>query len=366
MADSGDKDQKTEEATPKRREEAREKGQVALSTELVAGIGLCAGASGLLLGGGFLASRAAEILSLRLRHLGDDGQLPFTAEAGANWVIDSLSAIALPLTLVTLPAIVVTGMTGYLQVGLKFAGKAIEMDPDKINPVKGFGRLFSMRSTVRTAMAGLKIALITSAVGAVAWTQLPGIIAMGTSELGPLMRAVTHLSIRCMAAALAVIVLLGLVDMLFQRFQLSKDLRMSKQEVKDEQKTSEGDPHVKARVRQIQREMATRRMMDEVPKATVVVTNPEHYAVALKYERDEYGHALQSAPVCVAKGADHMAQRIKKVAAKAGIVCYEDVPLARALHAQVEIGDEIPEDLYTAVAAVLGYVLRLQGEAVTA
>jgi len=127
-------------------------------------------------------------------------------------------------------------------------------------------------------------------------------------------------------------------------------------------KNSEGDPHLKARVRRVQREMASRRMMADVPKATVVVTNPTHYAVALRYDRDEETGAGRGAPVVVAKGVDHVAERIKEIAREAEVLCYEDVPLARALHAQCEIGDEIPVDLFQAVATVLAYVYRVQGE----
>ncbi len=138
---------------------------------------------------------------------------------------------------------------------------------------------------------------------------------------------------------------------------------MTKQEIKEELKNIDGDPHVKARIRQIQREMASKRMMTAVPDATVVVTNPSHYAVALRYDRDRPD---ERAPEVVAKGMDFLAQRIKEVAADNGVVCFEDVPLARALHAQCEIGDEIPEDLFEAVASVLAYVYRVQGEPVMA
>jgi flagellar biosynthetic protein FlhB len=134
---------------------------------------------------------------------------------------------------------------------------------------------------------------------------------------------------------------------------------MTKKEVKDEQKLNEGDPHVRARIRSIQREMATRRMMDDVPESTVVVTNPTHYAVALRYDRDD-ANLRFSAPVVVAKGVDHLAQRIKKVASENGVILYEDVALARTLYAQVEIGQEIPQELYSAVVAILGYVYRIQ------
>jgi flagellar biosynthetic protein FlhB len=175
--------------------------------------------------------------------------------------------------------------------------------------------------------------------------------------------------LHCTSAALAAILALALADLFWQRVSYARDMRMSKKEVRDEAKSTEGDPHIKSKIRQLQREMAQSRMMSDVPKATVVVTNPTHFAVALRYERSE-GEALgkrrRAAPYVVAKGADHIAQRIKQVAASHLIPCVEDVQLARALHAQVEIGDEVPEQLYQAVATVLAQVYRIQEQGVPA
>src|SRR6185503_1902075 len=156
-------------------------------------------------------------------------------------------------------------------------------------------------------------------------------------------------ALRTTVAALAVILLLAVLDALFQRRQYEGDLRMTRAEVKEEHRLTEGDPHVRARIRSVQRELAMRRMMEDVPKATVVVTNPTHFAVALRYERED---GARHAPLVVAKGVDHLAERIKEVARAHGVACHEDVPLARALHARVRIGQEIPEELYAAVAAV--------------
>jgi flagellar biosynthesis protein FlhB len=168
-----------------------------------------------------------------------------------------------------------------------------------------------------------------------------------------------------------VVLLLSILDFAFQRFQHERDLRMSAREVREELKSTEGDPRVRARIRAVQREMAARRMMEAVKKASVVVTNPTHYAVALRYERDTVGDGgdgksgapRASAPVVVGKGADLVALRIRKVAAESGVPLYEDPPLARTLYAKVEIGSEIPLELYEAVARVLAYVYRVQGVA---
>ena len=164
--------------------------------------------------------------------------------------------------------------------------------------------------------------------------------------------------LKAVAAGVLVILFLSIIDLNYQRYQHEKDLRMTKKEVKDEHKNTEGDPHVKARIRKVQRELATRRMMEDVPDATVVVTNPTHFAVALRYDRSE----TEAAPRVVAKGVDEVALRIREVARSAGVPAYEDRLLARALHARVDIGDVIPEELFQAVAKVLAYVYRQEGK----
>ena len=358
MAEFEDKDQKTEEATPRRRREARDRGQVALSNELVAAVGLLAGMAAFALGGGPLLRSVGDLVVNTVAALPSIGSTELTPASSAALVEASLLSVAVPLVLVMAPALFLTALAGYGQVGFQMAAKAIEPDPSKIDPIKGFGRVFSLRGVVRTALAAVKVMAVVVTVAVIAWAHVDGIVALGKSELGPLLVGVAHVALRCTGGAVCVILFLSLFDLAFQRFQHERDLRMSKKEVKEDHRLTEGDPHVKARVRQLQREMATQRMMEEVPKSTVVVTNPTHYAVALRYDYDEAGQPLQDAPVVVAKGVDHIAQRIKAIAAQAGVRCWEDVPLARALHAQVEVGQEIPEELYTAVAAVLGQVLR--------
>jgi flagellar biosynthetic protein FlhB len=220
--------------------------------------------------------------------------------------------------------------------------------------------MLSARSVVRTGLAILKIAAIAGVMATIAWLQLGDITTLGGGELGPVLAGTGYVAARCVAGAIGVVVLLAVLDLLFQRHQHGRDLRMSKQEVRDEMKSTEGDPHLKGRIRRVQRELAARRMMADVPTATVVVTNPTHYAVALRYEDEE--RSQRSAPRVVAKGVDHLARRIKELAREAGVPLYEDVPLARALHAQCELGDQVPVDLYEAVAGVLAYVYRVQGE----
>lgn len=358
MADETPKDEKTEEATPRRRHEAREKGQVAISTELIAAVALFVALGAFLVGGGHIASSLGRLIVANLDELA--GRALETLEvsdaaglfqASAREVLTGVLVVALPLFLVGL-------FVGYGQVGFQVAPKAVRWDPARLNPVKGVSRLFSARSAMRTVSALLKIVLIGCAMSTVVWLSLPDLSTLVGNDLGPVLVGLGTVLLRATVAGLLVILGLGLFDLVFQRFQHDRDLRMSRKEVKEEHRNSEGDPHLRARIRQVQREMATRRMMADVPRATVVVTNPTHYAVALKYE---VGGEQGAAPVVVAKGVDHVAQRIKEIAREHGVLCFEDVPLARALHAQAEIGQEIPEDLYAAVASVLAYVYRIRG-----
>ncbi len=361
MADQAEKEQKTEEATPKKRDEAREKGQVAMSTEFIAAIGLAVGLASLMLGGGALMRAIGENAVDVVTVMGEIGTSDLTVPEAAVILEESTFSATGLLLAVTLPPILISALAGFLQVGFRIAPKALELDFNKVNPVSGWSKFLSMRSAVRTGMAATKVVLITVVVVWIALLHLEQLTRVGINELGPMLAAVGVVLFRCCLGALAVVIALAIADLLYQRYQHSVDLRMTKKEVRDEAKMTEGDPHVRARIRRMQSELASRRMMADVPKATVVVTNPTHYAVALRYERDADDAATPRAPVVLAKGIDSLAQRIKAVAREHGVVCYEDVPLARALHAQCEVGDEIPEDLYAAVAAVLGYVYRMRG-----
>jgi flagellar biosynthetic protein FlhB len=357
MADYQDKEQKTEEATPRRRQEAREKGQVALSTEFIAAAGLVAGFLALALGGGRLARELGALVVDVCAGLPRLGTAEWSTLDAAGLVEAAFLSVAGALALVVGPTMLAVSLAGYGQVGFQVSPQAVEPRPERLDPLQGFSRLFGLRSVVRTVQAAGKMLVIAAAMLVVAWRHLDEVIRMGVNELGPALAGLGEIAFRCTLAGAVAVLLLSLLDLLFQRYQHARDLRMSRQEVKEEHRLTEGDPHLRARIRQLQREMATRRMMADVPKSTVVVTNPTHYAVALRYEPSD---PARRAPVVVAKGADHLAQRIKEVAAAAGVVQYEDVELARALHARVEIGQEIPEELYAAVAVVLGYVLRLE------
>lgn len=359
MAEEGDSEDKTEEATPKRRDDAREQGQVAMSQDTVAAVGLLMTALVLVVSGGAVASQAGALVVDSCSNLGDLGRMEMSEADVATMFTECARRFALPVAIVVVPLIAIILLTAYAQVGLQITPKAIAWNPGRLNPIQGWSRVFSMRGVIRTSIASAKLSVVITVAALAAWSDVPAMSSLVGIELGPALAAAGSVLAHAATAALVAIVLIAFVDLLYQRWQHERDLRMSKKDIREEVKTTDGDPHVKARIRQIQRELARSRMMADVPKATVVVTNPTHYAVALRYERDTDERAGR-APIVVAKGVDNVAQRIKQVAREAGVPLHEDVPLARALHAQVEIGQEIPERLFQAVAGVLAVVYRLQ------
>jgi flagellar biosynthetic protein FlhB len=363
MSDKVPKDERTEDATPRKREEAREKGQVAISNEVLVAAMLGAAFMGLALGGGPLVRSWGVLIIDGLRVLPTLGTDSLELVDMGNLLSETGRAALLPLGIFVLPILAVGLLAGFGQVGFRLAPKAVSADLEKISPTKGFSRLFSAKSAVKSGLALLKILVIGGSLGAVAVHQLPHILNLSDMEIGPFLAVLGIVVMRCAVAGLIAIAAIAVIDFFWQRRSYERDLRMTRKELRDEMKNTEGDPHLKGRIRQIQREMASRRMMADVPKATVVVTNPTHYAVALTYDRDG---SEGTSPVVVAKGVDHVAQHIKSLAREANVPLFEDVPLARALHARSEIGQEIPEDLYQAVAGVLAWVYRLRGSSMEA
>jgi flagellar biosynthetic protein FlhB len=358
-----DRDQKTEEATPRKREQAREHGQVAFSQDFVASAMLLAAGAALLLGGGSLLGALGGLVASSASGLASIGSAELEPPAAALLVSASIGSVAWPALAIVAPVAAIGWLCAYGQIGLRVAPGAVSWNVDRLNPVRNAGRLFSLRSLQRLAASSFNLALVGAAVLAMAWHDAPRLASLALSEPGPALLAGGGVILRALGAGVAAALVVALADLGFQKWQLSRDLRMTKQEVRDEHRATEGDPHVRARVRQIQREMARRRMMSDVPKATVVVTNPTHFAVALRYERDAEGRFPGGAPVVVAKGVDQVARRIREVANAAGVVLYEDVQLARALFARCEIGQEVPETLWSTVATIIEYVYRLRGAA---
>lgn len=346
-------EEKTEKATPKKKQDARKKGQVAKSTDLTNAIVLLFTFSFLLIYGGYAASRLLQLVrkglsDLLLWNVTEDS-IPLLF---VNLFKESVF-IAAPIILVTFFAALVTNIA---QVGFLISAESIKFDLKKLNPLEGAKRIFSGRTVVELIKSLLKVFVFSWVAGILFWQQKGTLLKL--SEMEPLMVVsfISSLFIKIGITMSGVYLLIAAADLFYQRFDHAKKLRMSKQDIKDEHKKTEGDPLIKHKIKEKQRQMSMARMMQDVPKAQVVVTNPTHYAVAIAYEAGE-----MKVPIIVAKGTDFMAQKIKEVAKEHKVVIMENKPLARALYASVEIGQEVPEELFKAVAEVLAYVYRIKG-----
>ncbi len=350
MAENSQGGEKTEAPTPKRLQDARDEGQVAFSPDANTALLLLAGFI-------LLASTGTwfcQALAVTLR---------FTITDALHWELDGDAIRALVLHLVPiggwsavlLGGLFVTGIViSIAQVGFHLSAKALIPKVNRISPLTGFGRLFGARGLVRFLTNVFKLAILVG----VAWMVLSADmvrLSLIDGDLGQRLARESHWLFLVGLKLTLILAAVAAADVVFQRWQMHRDLMMTKQEVKDEFKQSEGDPLVKSKIRQIQRQMAQRRMMQEVPKADVVITNPTHVAVALKYDQ-----LKMAAPVVLAKGYDSVAQQIKKIAAENGIPMVENVPLARALAKEVAIGKAVPPAWYQGVAEVLSYVYKLK------
>jgi len=344
--------ERTEPATPKRIEKAREEGQVARSQELTTFALLMVAAAGLVFLGADLMDKLLRIMKAGMqveRELAFQPDLMLTRFY--ELALEGLIAIA-PLLLLL---IIVAFFAPMLLSGWMISAKALMPKFDRINPIKGFGRLFSMRSLVELVKAIAKTIVIGGVAALIIWNNKEEVMALltvpvdsGISQTGEYLAMSFLLTVGAMA-------LIVLIDVPFQIWDHAKQQRMTKEEVRKEQKEDEGDPFVKARIRGLQREAARRRMMAEIPNADVIVTNPTHYAVALKYKSE-----TMRAPTVVAKGVHLLAARIREMAEEHRVPILEAPPLARALYYHAELESEIPEKLYTAVAEVLAYVFQLR------
>jgi flagellar biosynthetic protein FlhB len=344
--------EKTEPASPRRIEQAREEGDVPRSRELATCTILLAAGGGLWFFGGGLIQRLNQSL---ISGLGFDRAQAFDpnvllTQIGAN-AIDVLLAFA-PIAIL----LVVVALASPLLIGgWLFSAKALQPKFGKLNPLKGVSNMVSSNAAVELGKAIAKTIL----VGTISWLvirhQLDTMLGLGVESAKDGMLHLARLLGAGFIAIVGALVLIALIDAPYQMWRYANKLKMTRQEVRQESKESDGDPQIKAKIRAQQREMARRRMMSEVPTADVVVTNPTHYAVALKY-----ADGAMRAPKVIAKGADEVAARIREIAAANNVPMLEAPALARALHRHTELGDEIPEALYTAVAEVLAYVFQLR------
>ncbi len=341
--------EKTEEPTPRKEEKAREDGQVARSRELNGMAMLVTGSLGLVVFGGSYASTFAEIMrrSATMASASDD-QMFAALEYAANE--------ALWVTVPLLGLVMLAGIASSIGMGgLVLSAKAIAFKGNRMSPLAGFKRMFSLRALVELGKAIAKVTVVVGVAMAVLNAMAPDMLALA---FAPLEQAVLD-SLSMVAWSLVglsvSLVVIAVVDVPFQLAEFKKQLRMTRQEVKDEMKDSEGRPEVKSRIRRLQQEFARRRMFADVPNADVVITNPEHYSVALKYDAES-----MAAPVVLAKGADLIAFKIREIAAAHGVPVLESPALTRAVYHATDVGGEVPAALYVAIAQVLAYVYQLR------
>ncbi len=350
MAEDTDNDSKTEEPSAKKLSDAKAKGDTPKSQDVPQLASLLGAVCVVLMAGGWLTRDLSAALTPFLAHA---GQMDLTS-GGAAVVAHRAILAALPPVVLVMVVTALFGVIGHLsQTGFILSAEKIKPDLSKFDLVKGLGRLFGIDGLMQFAKSTVKV-LVTALI---AWMVLKpkageviSLVGMDPSAMIP---EAMKLAKSLFFAVLLLMVVVAGFDWFWQRQRFMQRMRMTLQEVKDEFKQSDGDPHVKAKRRQIQMQRSRQRMMQAVPKATVVVMNPTHYAVALKYEAGE-----TPAPLCVAKGMDELALKIRAVAEEHGVPVLEDPPLARALYASVEIDAEIPAEHFEAVAKVIGFILN--------
>ncbi|WP_020177611.1 flagellar biosynthesis protein FlhB [Methylopila sp. M107] len=344
--------EKTEEPTLKKLDDALKRGDVAKSQELNVWFGLAAATLAISIFGDGVVSSLGRMLTRFLQSpetIAIDAASLRTMTGGLGIAV--AGALALPMLVLMLAAI---------------AGNMVQHPPlvttdpitpkfSKISPAAGFKRLFSVESLINFLKGLIKIAIVGVVIWTVVWPERSKVASLTATDVAALLPVLKSLTLKVLVASVAVFAVMAIGDYLWQRHRWRERLKMTVQEVREEHKQQEGDPHIKARIRAIRHERSKKRMMAAVPTATVVVMNPTHYAVALKYD------AGMNAPMCVAKGVDALALRIRKLAEESGVTVIENPPLARSLHAALDVDREIPAEHYKAVAEVIGFVMRRKG-----
>ncbi|AOZ94236.1 flagellar biosynthesis protein FlhB [Paenibacillus crassostreae] len=346
--------EKSEKATPKKRGDARKKGQVSKSTELSGSITLLSAFICLLIFGGYFKERIVFLYTdIFINRL--------TTEITINNVMMMFREYGIQILLLLAPLflvlIVMALISSIMQVGFLLTGEPLKMQFSKLSPIKGFQNIFSMRSLVEFAKSILKMIVIGYLVYTTLWGKKVEIASLSEINIDNILIFMVDLTMDLGIKIAIALLILAVFDFIYQRYEHEKGLKMSKQDIKDEYKKMEGDPLVKGKIKERQRRMAMQRMMQEIPNADVIITNPTHFAIALKYDASE-----MEAPTIIAKGQDYVALRIREIAKEHGIITMENKPLARALYKRAEIGDSIPADLFQAVAEVLAYVYKLKGK----
>lgn len=344
-------DERTEPATPRRREKARQKGQVARSRELTGIVPLWIMLLYFLFGGFLLMNLLVYMQSSLQR--GFEFQLT-EASVGSLFRTD-ISQVGLMFLPIFVLMVFFIAVVHFIQTGFLVTASPLSPDLSRIDPIKGIKKFFSLNMLFEAIKGILKLIVLGAMLYLVIRTELVNLPLLVDMDVNNIAEYSFHQITRLLMIAAIVLTIFAFADFAYQNWQHERNIRMTKKEVSDDFKEVEGDPYVRARIRSLQREMARKRMMQEVPKADVVITNPTHFAVALKYDSAKMG-----APTVIAKGLNLIAEKIKEIAQKNGVAVFEDKPLAKALF-KLNVGQEIPETMYKAVAAILANVYKLKG-----
>ncbi len=344
--------EKTEQATPKRREDARRKGQVTRSRELTTMMLLMVAAVTMFGAGGEITSDIADIMRQGLTL---DHEQAFDSHYMGEAFITAIESALVALVPLFVAAFVTALLAPMLLGGWNLSLQSLRFDPSKLSPMKGFKRMFSINSVVELLKAIAKFVVVLSIAMVIIWQNADDVMRLGISTGLQGLTGAGDILARAFLLISAATIVIAAVDVPYQIWSGAKKLRMTRQELKDESKNTDGNPEIKRRVREVQQEMASRRMMEAVPQADVVIVNPTHYAVALQYDAKSSG-----APRLVASGGDLLAMRIRAVAAEHAIPVVRAPALARSIYHHTRIGDEIPEGLFVAVARVLAFVYRIR------
>ncbi len=346
--------EKTEKATPKKRQDSRKKGQVAKSQDINTAVNLIAVFAVLAMMGSFMYE---QITGLMIDIFQNKMLENITMENMQTLLIDILKMMGLTLAPVFAAAVLSGVLSNIMQVGFMLSTESIQFKLDKLDPIKGAKRIFSLRALVELVKSILKISIIGFVAFYVLFKRMEEIMVLTQVTIIEAMMLLIDISLKVGLYAAVALFCIAILDYMYQKYDFEKNIRMSKQDIKDEYKNSEGDPLIKSKIKQKQRQMAMQRMMQEVPNADVVITNPTHFAIALKYDENK-----SDAPLVVAKGVDFIAQKIKYVAKENQVIMVENRPLARALYDQTEIGQTIPEEFFKAVAEILAFVYKTKGK----
>ncbi|PHS78278.1 MAG: flagellar biosynthesis protein FlhB [Rhodospirillaceae bacterium] len=353
MADEDDS-QKTEEPTERKLSQAREKGQVSSSQEIKSWAILMGGAGAMALTFPWMMDGLAGYL---VGYIENANVIIVEPGTMVSILTDSLYEMGYYLAPTFAILMVMAILSNVAQVGFLIALKKIQPELKKISLIGGVKRMFSLRSVIEFLKGIFKLSILGSVVFFMAVPWFDDVIVMPDMEIGHVLERLFAVSMSIMAGAIMVMTAVAVIDYTYQKFDFMKSMRMSHKDLKDEYKDTEGDPMIKARIRKLRMERAQQRMMSNVPDADVVITNPTHYSIALKYKMDD-----MRAPVLLAKGVDSLAFRIREVAKENDVPIVENAPLARALYASVELDEEIPMEHYQAVAEVIGYIMKLKGK----